>query len=92
MNLAEGTVNGKGGRTDWQRVGLPSDIFVRLVDYHFEIDRQLLTSDTAQFQYPGYFGDRILYGTFKDRLQSGGPRANGDIPDFTSTNGFVKLE
>lgn len=92
FNLAEGRVNGKGGRTDWQRVGLPSDIFVRLVDYHFDTDRQLLTSDSAQFQYPGYFGDRILYGTFKDRLQSGGPRPAGDVPEFTSTNGFVALD
>ncbi len=92
VDLAKGAVIGKGGRTDWQRVGLPSDIFVRLVDYSFQTDRQLLTSDSAQFQYPGYFGDRILYGTYKDRLQSGGPRPNGDIPEFNSTNGFVALD
>lgn len=92
VNLAAGSVIGKGGRTDWQRVGLPSDIFVRLVDYRFDADRQLLTSDSAQFQYPAYFGDRILYGTFKDRLQSGGPRPKGDVPEFVSTNGFIDIE
>lgn len=92
VNLSQGTVTGKGGRTDWQRVGLPSDIFVRLVDYHFATDRQLLTSDSAQFQYPEYFGDRILYGTFRDRLQSGGPRVNGDVPEFISTNGYIDID
>lgn len=91
VNLAGNSVTGKGGRTDWQRVGLPSDIFVRLVDYQFQTDRQLLTSDSAQFQYPHYFGDRILYGSFKDRLQSGGPRVNGDVPEFISTNGFIDI-
>ena len=92
VDLATNQVTGKGGRTDWQRVGLPSDIFVRLVDYHFETDRQLITSDSAQFQYPQYFGDRILYGTFKDRLQSGGPRVKGDVPEFISTNGFIDID
>ena len=92
VDLATGQVTGKGGRTDWQRVGLPSDIFVRLVDYHFDVDRQLITSDSAQFQYPAYFGDRILYGSFKDRLQSGGPRPQGDVPEFVSTNGRVLVD
>ena len=92
VDLGRGQVTGKGGRTDWQRVGLPSDIFVRLVDYHFEVDRQLITSDSAQFQYPAYFGDRILYGSFKDRLQSGGPRLKGDVPGFVSTNGRVLVD
>ncbi|CAH1000322.1 hypothetical protein LEM8419_01475 [Neolewinella maritima] len=92
VDLGTGKVTGKGGRTDWQRVGLPSDIFVRLVDYHFDVDRQLITSDSAQFQYPAYFGDRILYGSFKDRLQSGGPRPAGDIPEFVSTNGRVLVD
>ncbi|WP_420460360.1 hypothetical protein [Neolewinella sp.] len=92
VDLGSGQVTGKGGRTDWQRVGLPSDIFVRLVDYHFEVDRQLITSDSAQFQYPAYFGDRILYGSFKDRLQAGGPRVQGDVPEFVSTNGRVLVD
>ncbi|MCP9235200.1 hypothetical protein [Lewinella sp. JB7] len=91
VDLGKGAVTGKGGRTDWRRVGLPSEVFVRLVDYRFDADRELLTSDSAQFQYPAYFGDRILYGRFKDRLQSGGARPAGDVPSFESTNGYVDI-
>lgn len=92
VNLGQGTVTGKGGRTDWRRVGLSSDVFVRLVDYHFDTDRELLTSDSAQFQYPAYFGDRILYGQFRDRLQSGGARPGGDVPAFVSTQGYINVD
>ena len=92
VDLGSRTVTGKGGRTDWQRVGLPSDVFVRLVDYNFDADRQLLASDSAQFQYPRYFNNRILYGTYRDRLQSGGPRPKGDVPEFVSTGGVVRMD
>jgi hypothetical protein len=92
LDLSSGLARGKGGKTDWQRVGLPSDIYVRLVDYEFDVARQLIVSDSAHFQYPNYFGDRILYGSFKDRLQSGGPRVNGDIPEFVSSDGYVDID
>ncbi|NJB85391.1 hypothetical protein GGR26_001136 [Lewinella marina] len=92
VDLANSTYVGKGGRTDWQRVGLPGDVFVRLVDYRIDPQRNHLTSDSAHLQYPTYFGDRIIYGTFEDRLQSGGPRAAGDVPEFVSDNPMLTAD
>ncbi|WP_157974253.1 hypothetical protein [Lewinella sp. IMCC34183] len=92
VDLTQATFTGKGGTTDWRRVGLPSDILVRLVDYQVNPARNLLTSDSAQLQFPQYFGDRIIYGYFEDRLQSGGPRPAGDVPAFDSDNPMLDIE
>ncbi|THH41439.1 hypothetical protein [Neolewinella litorea] len=92
IDLTNNRFMGKGGRTDWQRVGLPSDIFVRLVDYQVDPRLNHLTSDSAHLQYPTYFGDRIIYGSFEDRLQSGGPRAAGDVPEFVSDNPMLVVD
>lgn len=91
VNLITGEATGKGGRTDWKRVGLPGEVFVRLVDYQFDAARNWLRSDSAHFQYPDYLGDRILYGTFEDRLQSGGPRPKGTVPKFVSDKHDVTI-
>ncbi|WP_157975912.1 hypothetical protein [Lewinella sp. IMCC34191] len=92
VDLTNEMVTGKGGRSDWQRVGLPSDIFVRLVDYHVNTKRDILTSDSAQLQYPPYFGDKIIYGQYEDRVQGSGPRAAGEVPRFTSNDKFVTID
>lgn len=90
-DLAEGRVNGKGGRTDWQRQGLDASIFALLVDYRFDMDRMLYTADSAHLQYPQYFRDEILVGTFSDKIQPGGARAGAEYPRFISSDGFVEF-
>ena len=85
-DLSATTFRGKGGSTDWRRVGLPPEINARLVDYTVNPQRNVLLSDSAQLLYPGYFEDRIILGKFEDRLQSGGPRPAGATPAFVSRN------
>lgn len=92
VNLAEGTAHGSGGRTDWQRVGLPEEVFAILVSYDLEVGRTIYKADSAQMQYPEYFGDEILIGSFTDKVEAGGARAGGEYPQFVSTDGFVEIK
>ncbi len=92
VDLTSETVVGKGGRTDWQRVGLPSDVFVRLVDYEVNTKRDLIDSDSAHLQYPPYFGDKIIFGHYKDRLLASGPRIAGETPNFISDDSAVPID
>ncbi|OAV44876.1 hypothetical protein [Lewinella sp. 4G2] len=92
VDLAMNAASGKGGRTDWRRVGLSPDIFVILVQYELDAGRMIYKSDSAQFQYPEYFGDRILMGSFNDKNQVGGVRPEGDFPQFLSDDGYVEIK
>lgn len=91
VDLAQGTARGKGGRTDWQRQGLDASVFALLVDYGFETRRMLYTADSAHLQYPQYFEDDILVGTFTDKVQPGGARDGAEYPKFISSDGFVEF-
>jgi len=91
VNLGEGKVNGKGGRTDWQRQGLDPTVYALLVDYNFETRRMLYTADSAHLQYPQYFDEDILVGSFSDKVQPGGARAGAEYPKFISSDGFVEF-
>lgn len=91
VNLGEGKVRGKGGRTDWQRQGLDAAVFALLVDYSFETRRMLYTADSAHLQYPQYFKEDILVGKFSDKVQPGGARAGAEYPKFISDDGFVEF-
>ncbi|MFK8161755.1 MAG: hypothetical protein AB8H12_04765 [Lewinella sp.] len=92
VNLAEGTAEGSGGRTDWQRIGLPEDVFAILVRYQLDIGRTIYSADSAQLQFPDYFGDDILIGRFRDKVEAGGAKSGGQYPQFVSDDGFVEIK
>jgi hypothetical protein len=89
VNLGEGTAHGSGGRTDWQRQGLPKDVFAILVRYDIDLNRTLYKADSAQLQFPEYFDNKILVGKFTDKVEPGGARSGGEYPQFISDDGFV---
>lgn len=91
IDFAEKEVYGKGGRTDWQRVGLNEDVFAILVSYTFDFGRMIYTADSAQLQYPEYFDNRILTGTFSDKVMGGGAKSGRDYPQFLSDDGYVEI-
>jgi hypothetical protein len=92
VNLGEGTAHGSGGRTDWQRQGLPKDVFAILVRYDIELNRTLYKADSAQLQFPEYFDNKILVGKFTDKVEPGGARSGGEYPQFISDDGFVEIK
>lgn len=92
IDLAEGKARGTGGRTDWQRQGLPPEVFAILINYTFDVGRTIYSADSAQMQYPEYFGDEILIGRFSDKVEAGGAKAVGEYPQFISDDGFVEIK
>jgi hypothetical protein len=92
VDLAEGNARGAGGRTDWQRQDLPPEVFAILVNYTFDVGRTIYSADSAQMQYPEYFGDEILIGRFSDKVEAGGAKAVGEYPQFISDDGFVEIK
>jgi len=92
VNLNNGIANGTGGRTDWQRIGMPAEVFAILVNYSFNVNRNIIKSDSAQLQFPEYFGDEILIGKFADKIEAGGAKETGEYPQFISSDGFVEIE
>ncbi len=92
VDLLEGTATGRGGRTDWQRQGLSEEVFAILVRYDIDLRRTIYTADSAQLQYPEYFGDKILIGKFTDKVQPGGVRSGSEYPQFISDDGFVEID
>ena len=92
VDLGEGRVHGSGGRTDWQRHGLPPEVFAIVVSYDFESNRTIYKADSAQLQYPEYFGDEILIGQFSDKVEAGGTKAVSEYPQFISSDGFVEIK
>jgi hypothetical protein len=92
VDLATGTARGKGGRTDWQKLGLSDEVFAILVSYQLDVRRTLYTADSAHLQYPEYFGDEILVGNFTDKVQPGGARAGAEYPAFLSDDGYVEIK
>lgn len=92
LNLASGNGRGRGGRTDWQRVSLPEEVFAIVVSYSFDTRRMRYFADSAHLQYPEYFGDKILVGQYADQLQAGGARTGANYPQFISNDGFVEIK
>ena len=92
VDMANKRITGQGGRTDWQRAGIPPEVFAILVSYEVDPSRMLYTSDSAQLQYPTYFGDKILIGTFNDKIQPAGPTPNSEYPQFLSDDGYVEIK
>ena len=92
IDLANNTMHGRGGRTDWQRHGLNPEVFVVLVSYDIDLGRMLYEADTAHLQYPDYFENDILVGKFADKVEAGGARAGGEYPQFISSEGFVEVK
>ena len=92
VDLGKGTARGSGGRTDWQRQGLSKDIFALLVSYTLEFKRMIYKADSAHLQYPEYFKDDVLVGSFMDKIQQGGAREGAEYPQFISDDGFVEIE
>lgn len=81
----ERTWRGNGGRVTWERHGLPPGVFAELGAYEFEAIKSLYTVEDAKMHYPVYFGNRVVNGTFSDKLVSGSDAVGGSFPRFEST-------
>ena len=91
VDILERTATGRGGLVNWERMGLPEEVYAELNEYNFQTNRGIYTASSATMHYPEYFGDQPLQGTFSDKIQIGGIRAAAEFPQFTSADGYVEI-
>lgn len=85
----ENKLLGNGGRTNWARTELGTEVFVDLEQYEIETIRSLYEAQVAYLTYPDYFGTKRIKGTFSDKLVSDDSRTS--YPRFESTEGQVNI-
>lgn len=76
--------NGQGGRVTWERHGLGKEVYAELGNYEFEMISSLYRVQEAKMHYPDYFGNRIIPGSFSDKLVARNDATEGSFPKFES--------
>ncbi|MDW8211816.1 MAG: hypothetical protein RMJ44_12105 [Cytophagales bacterium] len=75
---------GKGGTTDWTRVGLPPQaVTCTLDEYHFDVRRPYLKAEFARLQYPAKT-DSVVLGIYEFNSQRVTRREKATYPRFQS--------
>ena len=77
--------HGEGGKVDWSRHGLGKEVYAELGRYQFEVVKSLYRVESAKMHYPAYFSNRIVAGTFSDKLVSRNNAIESSFPRFEST-------
>ncbi len=73
---------GQGGIADWQRLGLPAEVQVKLEHYAIDLRKGLYQADSATLSYPLFLGGRSILGKFEDKVSKVSSHAS--FPRFTS--------
>ncbi|WP_448519832.1 hypothetical protein [Rhodoflexus sp.] len=75
---------GKGGKTDWTRVGLPAnEITCTFDEYHFDVRRPTLKAEFARLSYPAKT-DSVVLGVYEFNSQRVAQREKATYPRFQS--------
>ncbi len=75
---------GKGGKVDWSRYEYDKNIYTELGDYEIEVIQSLYVSDNARMHHPVYFGNKVVEGSFTDKLGDYSAEKGGSYPRFES--------
>ena len=73
---------GRGGKADWQRLGLAPEVFVALESYEIDLRKGLYQAEHATLHYPLFLGAKSIAGKFEDKVSKAG--ASASFPRFTS--------
>jgi hypothetical protein len=77
------TFVGKGGRLDWEQVGLnPNEVYCDLSNYNFQVNKPFLSASNARMTYKGKIAEPVA-GEFEYRSSSGKTR-DTSFPRFVS--------
>ncbi len=83
---------GKGGKVTWERLGLAPEVYVIFEDYELEAKKSLYEVSKAKLHYPQFFGNKVIEGTFSDKLVSGNDATLGTYPRFESALNRLDIE
>ncbi len=84
--------SGEGGEVNWYRFGDDMEIKVELEDYEIDTKRSIYDVETAKLFYPQLFGQRIVQGSFQDKLAVDNPAIEGSYPRFESSEHRLQID
>lgn len=88
----ERTWKGEGGRVTWERFGLDANVYAELGSYEFEVNQSLYEVSSAKMHYPLFFGNKVIEGSFRDKLVSGSDVTEGSYPRFESNDQILEVK
>ena len=92
FDLLSRTFYGKGGRTDWSKLNLPTDdVYCYLFTYEVDVTKTLFEADSVEFFYNSLI-EKPLIGSFQDRNLGVGDSTSAKYPVFESYSGDVVIE
>jgi hypothetical protein len=83
---------GEGGRVTWGRFGLGPEVFAELGTYQIETKKSLYNVDKVKLHYPLFFGNRVVEGSFSDKVVSKNNATDGSYPRFESTDEILDIK
>lgn len=83
---------GKGGTVTWARYGLGNEVNATLADYEIEIKKGIYNAKDVQMRYPLFFGQRVVSGSFSDKLMANTGGTKGSYPRFESNEGVLDIK
>lgn len=88
----QGVWKGQGGRVNWERFGLPPDVYVELNTYEVDVKKTIYEANDVLLRYPAYFGQRSVKGKFEDKVIAANTAIEGSYPRFESFEQLLKIE
>ncbi|TAK34479.1 MAG: hypothetical protein EPO28_15990 [Saprospiraceae bacterium] len=91
-SIVEEIWSGEGGQVTWERFGLEPDVYAELGTYEIETKNSLYEVGKVKMHYPLFFGNRMVEGSFSDKVVSKNNTAEGSYPRFESTNEILLIK
>jgi hypothetical protein len=88
----QGIWKGQGGRVNWERFGLPPDVYVELNKYEVDVKKTIYEVEDVLLRYPAYFGQRSVKGKFEDKVIAANTAIEGSYPRFESYERVLNIE
>lgn len=81
---------GKGGKVNWDRLGLGPDVYAELGNYTVDTKKSIYETDDATLYYPQFFGNKKIEGTFSDKISTD-KVMEGSYPRFESKQRILEI-
>lgn len=98
INKARGTFypteaifKGKEGKVTWERFDLGPEVYCTLGEFEIEVKKSLYRVSSGELHYPQFFGDKLVSGSFEDKLVVGNDATTGSYPRFESDVQVLKI-
>jgi hypothetical protein len=82
---------GRGGYVTWAGAGLDSTVRAEMTRYKLEAQKPLFNCDTVLFNYPLYFGSKVIRGSFQHNVVVGVNTTKSSFPRFESFDKNLKI-